>query len=294
MDALIKNPHFRLFAGAIMISFSPVFVKLVTVSPTTSGFYRALVGGLVLVVFIIARRRPLNFQRAAVLAVAISSVFFALDLWFWHRSILYVGPGLSTLLANFQVFIMVAVGIVVLHQRPSRQQLIAIPLAVIGLTMIIGVDWRALPPDYRLGVIFGLLTAVSYAGYLLAMRQARSYSDRQLPINEVALMSLLVAALLGAAAVAEGQSLVIPSVSDGAWLVCYGVMANALGMMAIASSLSKVTTTEVGLALLLQPALSFVWDILFFARQTTMLEAVGAVIALSAIFLGSRAPLKKL
>jgi drug/metabolite transporter (DMT)-like permease len=248
---------------------------------------------LVLTVFIVARRRPLNFQRAAVLAVFISSIFFALDLWFWHRSILYVGPGLSTLLANFQVFIMAAVGIVVLHQRPSRLQLFAIPLAIIGLTMIIGVDWGALTPDYRLGVIFGLLTAVSYAGYLLAMRQARSYSDRQLPINEVALMSLLVAALLGVAALAEGQSLVISSVSDGAWLVCYGVIANAIGMMAIASSLSKVTTTEVGLALLLQPALSFVWDILFFARQTTMLEAVGAVIALSAIFLGSRAPLKK-
>ncbi len=294
MDALIKNPHFRLFAGAIMISFSPVFVKLVTVSPTTAGFYRTLIGGMVLLFFIAIRRRPVEFKKAAIVAVAVSSVFFALDLWFWHRSILYVGPGLATLLANFQVFIMVTVGILVLHQHPSRQQLIAIPLAIIGLTMIIGVDWSALPPNYRLGVIFGLLTAVSYAGYLLAMRQARSYSDRELPINEVALMSLLVATLLGSAALLEGQSLIIPSVSDGAWLLCYGVMANALGMMAIASSLSKVTTAEVGLALLLQPALSFVWDMLFFARATTVIEACGAAIALFAIYLGSRTPLKKL
>lgn len=293
MKALITNPHLRLFAGAIMISFSPVFVKLVTVSPTTSGFYRMLIGGLALALFIAVARRSLDYKKAAVLAIVVSAVFFALDLWFWHRSILYVGPGLSTLLANFQVFIMVAAGILVLNQRPSRQQLIAIPLAIMGLVMIIGVDWNALPGDYRLGVVFGLLTAVCYAGYLLAMRKARSYSDRGLPIIEIALMSLLAAAMLGVAATAEGQSLAIPSLTDGAWLFCYGILA-ALGLMAIASSLSKVTTTEVGLALLLQPALSFLWDIVFFARATTLLEALGAVIALSAIFLGSRAPSKKL
>jgi drug/metabolite transporter (DMT)-like permease len=40
--------------------------------------------------------------------------------------------------------------------------------------------------------------------------------------------------------------------------------------------------------LLLQPTLSFAWDIIFFGRALTAIEAVGAVIALMAIFLGSR------
>jgi drug/metabolite transporter (DMT)-like permease len=63
--------------------------------------------------------------------------------------------------------------------------------------------------------------------------------------------------------------------------------------MFIASSLPHVTTTEAGIALLLQPALSFVWDVLFFARSMTLLELTGAVIALLAIFLGSRPPSKQ-
>jgi drug/metabolite transporter (DMT)-like permease len=42
-----------------------------------------------------------------------------------------------------------------------------------------------------------------------------------------------------------------------------------------------------GLALLLQPALAFGWDILFFDRPTTMLEYVGAAVVLAAIYLGS-------
>ena len=48
------------------------------------------------------------------------------------------------------------------------------------------------------------------------------------------------------------------------------------------------STTEAGLALLLQPTLSFVWDVLFFARPMSAMELLGAAIALAAIYLGSR------
>jgi drug/metabolite transporter (DMT)-like permease len=59
-------------------------------------------------------------------------------------------------------------------------------------------------------------------------------------------------------------------------------------MVLIASSLPQVSTTEAGLALLLQPSLSFVWDVLFFARAVSTTELAGAVITLIAIYLGAR------
>ncbi len=42
------------------------------------------------------------------------------------------------------------------------------------------------------------------------------------------------------------------------------------------------------IALLLQPTLSFAWDVLFFARGLTLQELAGAVIMLGAIYLGSK------
>jgi len=282
-----SNPRVRLFVGAVLISFSPVFVKLVSVSPTTSGFYRALFGGLALTAFILLTGRRFSFVRAAWLALVASAVFFALDLWFWHRSILYIGPGLSTLLANMQVFFMMAAGVVLLRQRPTGMQVVAVPLAVAGLTMIVGPDWSALTPGYRLGILLGILTAVSYAGYMLCMRQARMHSTWPVPVREIAVMSLAVAGMLGLSAAIEGESLVIPTAADAGWLLAYGVLSHAVGMMFIASSLARVTTTETGIALLLQPSLSFLWDILFFARPVTPVEMAGAVITLAAIFMGS-------
>lgn len=288
MISLFGNPRVRLFAGAVLISFSPVFVKLVSVSPTTSGFYRVLLGGTALALFLVLTGRKLSFTKRVWTALTLSAVFFALDLWFWHRSIIYIGPGLATLLANFQVFIMTAAGVMLLSQRPTATQLVAIPLAMTGLAMIVGLDWQSLRQDYRVGVIFGLLTAVCYAGYLLTMRQARTDSRYIVPSREIAVMSLIAASMLGMTAIAEGESLSVPNVSDAIWLACYGLLAHGLGLMFIASSLAKVTTTEVGLALLLQPSLSWIWDIFFFDRSLTVKEAVGATIVLLAIFLGSR------
>ena len=284
----LANPTLRLFAGAAMISLSPVWVKLVSVSPTTSGFYRVLFGSVALAAYLLVKRQGLQLSNRAWIILICASIFFALDLWFWHRSINYIGPGLATLLANFQVFIMMFAGIIVLRELPRLTQIIAVPLALAGLAMIVGLDWRNLPQDYRLGVVFGLLTAVVYAGYLLSLREARRDSEHSMPIREVAVVSAISAMMLGISAMVESQSLTIPNAQDAAWLVSYGILSQGIGVILIASSLRQVSTTEAGLALLLQPTLSFVWDVLFFSRPMTAIELAGAVIALLAIYLGAR------
>lgn len=285
---LLASPRLRLYIGAALISLSPVWVMLADVSATSSGFYRVLFGGGALVLYLLATGRRLDLSSRAWRLLLIASVFFALDLWFWHRSILYIGPGLSTLLANFQVFIMMIAGVILLKQMPNRLQLVAVPLAMLGLLLIIGFDWSELPENYQAGVVFGLLTAVVYAGYLLSLRQSRQGSKYRMPTREVAIVSVIAAVMMALSVVLEGDSFAIPTLADAGWLIAYGVLSHCMGWLFIASSLPEVTTVEAGLALLLQPTLSFVWDVLFFARPMLASELFGAAIALVAIYLGSR------
>ena len=284
----LENSRVRLFLGAALISLSPVWVNLVSVSPTTSGVYRALIGGLALAAYLLLTRQHWRLSRTVWAMLLAASVFFALDLWFWHRSIIYIGPGVATLLANFQVFFMMLAGIVLYRQAPRPVQVIAVPLALLGLGLIVGFDWDDLSQDYRLGIVFGLLTAVAYASYMLTMRAVRTNAVDALPLREVAIMSLTVAAILAVTAQLEGVSLAVPTLQDAGWLLGYGLLSHCLGMVLIASSLPHVSTTEAGLALLLQPTLSFIWDVLFFARPVTSTELAGALIVLTAIYLGSR------
>jgi len=193
---LLASPTLRLFIGAALISLSPVWVRLVDVAPSTSGFYRVVFGGAALVIYLLATRRQLHLSQRAWWLLVATSVFFALDLWFWHRSINLIGPGLSTLLANFQVFFMMIAGIVFLRQMPRPAQVLAVPLALLGLALIVGLDWSALPEDYKLGVIFGILTAVTYAAFMLFLRAARKMSTFRAPTREMAVVSVMLAGRL--------------------------------------------------------------------------------------------------
>jgi len=135
-------------AGAAMISFAPVFVRLVDVSPTASAFYRTFLGGVILVGWVaFARARRVSRSPGAVAALVAAGLLFAGDLAVWHRSIWYVGPGLATLLANFQVLILAVVGVVALGERARWQLVVAIPMALAGLALIVGFEWSGRPSD---------------------------------------------------------------------------------------------------------------------------------------------------
>ncbi len=283
---MLSGPQWRVLAGAFCISFSAVFVRLVDMPATTSGFYRVFIGGLGLLVLLIVTRTALRFSRNAWFMLGVCSLFFAADLWFWHRSIQYVGPGLSTLLASLQVIFVTVIGAFLLGQRPTLRQWLAIPVALFGLTLIVGVDWSSLPEQYQLGVIFGVLTALSYSGFLLALRHVQTETRSTVPMAELAVMSLLTALWLAGSAGVEQISLDIGSPQNAGWMLAYGLLAHVGGWLLITSAIAKVTPAVFALSLLIQPVLSFVWDILFFGRGLTWLEAVGGIVTLTAILVG--------
>ncbi len=285
-----NHPELQIVAGSVLISFSAVFVKLVSVGPTATGVYRNVFGALTLFALVALRRdRVFNGMRRMRWAL-LAGLFFAADIFCWHRSILHVGPGLATILGNFQVFVMAAVGILVFHERATFRFLLAIPLAVTGLFLLVGLNWTGLDESYRIGVGYGILTAISYALYLLSLRAARRERERVSAVANLAVVSLFTAVLLVPVAVFTGESLRIPDTRNAVVLVAYGVLCQALGWILISRTFHLVDASRAALVLLLQPALTFVWDIAFFGRPTTMVEAGGAALAIVAIYLGGVRP----
>ncbi len=270
-----------------MISFSPVYVKLAHVGPITSGFYRMLFGGLILLAIVRIRGERLSHGPRYVLMALVCSIFLALDTTFWHWSIRYVGPGLATLLANFQVFFLAAFGAIALREKLTLKLLIATPLAMFGLYLIAGLNWNDLGADYKTGILFGLIAAICYAAYILTLRKSQVGSVRMASLPTIALISLLTAFIMGLEVWVQKEGFYIPDLQSWGALLGYGVVSQALGWVLITGSLMKLEASVVGLILLLQPALAFVWDILFFVRPTAPPEILGALLTMFAIYLGT-------
>ena len=63
MDLKTKG-SLSVLAGAFLISFSPVFVNLVTIEPTVSGFYRMAIGSIALLIAFILKTRESPFKKS--------------------------------------------------------------------------------------------------------------------------------------------------------------------------------------------------------------------------------------
>ncbi len=272
--------------GATLISFSAVFVKLAAVGPITAGFYRVLFGGIFLLLFALARGFFRELTRKSLYMALLCGVVFALDLAWWHKSIHGVGPGLATVLSNFQVFIMAAAGMLLFSERLTLRFVLAVCLAMVGLFMLVKPGWTTLGPEWRWGVYYGLLTALAYATYILLVRTLQTKKSFGAVVVNMALISFATSLIMGVHLHLVGESLYIPDGKSLAALAGYGFSSQMVGWILISTALPRVQVSAAGLIILLQPALAFIWDILFFARPTGALEVSGAVLALTAIYLG--------
>ncbi len=276
----------QVLAGSVIISFSSVFVKLSSLGPTTIGFYRLFFGGLFLIIINCCRGRIEWQGKKHFWLLFLAGFSFAVDLFFWHRSINYVGPGLATILANLQVFFMVALGLFIYKERFNLRFIIALPLAFIGLLFLVGYEWNDLSGQYHLGVLFGVLTAICYTSYIFHLRKAQA-NDASCPLWNLGVVSLIGAAILLVTCFVQGEPVMMHSSREWLLMLGYGVIAQGIGWLLISKGLPYLPISFGGFLLLFQPSLSFVWDILFFHRPTPFIEIVGAAITLVAIYLSS-------
>jgi len=288
-DFQSRGTHFAilsLIVGAVMISFSGVWVKVTQVNPNVSAFYRVFFGGIILLGAALYRCE-LKWPAIRQLMLSLLCGFlFALDLWLYHYSIEYVGPGLATIIPNFQVVILAGIGILFLSEPLRLKFLLSLPLALGGLFMIVGFNWAHLEKLYRIGVYFGLAAAVCYAGFLLTLRRLQADQAGVSFFYVLMMVSFATAIFLGAEIYYTDNTFKIPDLQSLLALAALGLFSQSIGWILITNALPKIRASLSGLILLLQPALAFVWDVLFFQRPTTPINWLGVVVALVAIYLG--------
>lgn len=290
MPSLFRHPVIVLFSGALIISFSSVFVKVSQVPPMVSAFYRVAFGCLFLGAACWIKGEYKGHRLKSSLLAALAGFVFSIDLFCWHFSIDLVGPGLATILGNFQVFILALAGWLIYKEQLGLSFVLSLPMALAGLYMIIGLDTVELTSQYLAGVGLGVLTAISYGVFLLLIRHVQSRDDSSPMFYNQVLVTFSCAVFLGLVVLGSGHSFAIPTLSSLGALLGLGGLSQALAWAVITYTLPKVDASRAGLILLLQPALSFVWDVLLFDRQTGVMGWSGVAVVLAAIYLGMTRP----
>lgn len=287
-----RKAHGMVFAGAFCISFAALFVQGAAMDPSMVAFYRLLSGGIALLAFALVRRDRVVPSAAMVKVLVPAGLFFALDLIVWHEGIVRIGPGLATITTNFQVFILALHGSIFLGEKLSFRHKVAMPLAIVGLFMILEVNPTKLPDHMAEGIALCLAAAFLYSGYILTLRKSLMLREHLSPVANMATISLMAAVAIAAFCVSRGISFEIPDLQTGLYVAALGIFCQGVGWVLLSLGLPYLPPSRAGLIMLAQPALSFLWDIVFCGRVTGPIGYLGATTAIFAIWLGVGGPAK--
>tara|TARA_B100000959_G_scaffold191053_1_gene199741 strand:+ start:1338 stop:2246 length:909 start_codon:yes stop_codon:yes gene_type:complete len=280
-----KGILFVLF-GAFIISFSPVMVSVSDLQPTVSAFYRVFIGSIFLLAMVLVNRQRYTNAFIVNPYLIFAGIFFALDLWFWHRSILYIGPGMATLIVNFQIFIIPLLSFFVFSITPNRYQMIAILLGITGLYLTMSYGDSISHENIRLGFIFGILTAFAYSAYILSLKKNNIEDEAESsPVTSLLYVSIISALILFMVINYEGVSLGMNGPNNLYSMLAYGIICHVFGWYMIILGLKTVTATTAGIMLISQPIFSLIWDYLFFSRITTSIEIIGISMVIIAMII---------
>jgi drug/metabolite transporter (DMT)-like permease len=269
--------------GTLAISFSAIFVRMADVSPSTAAFFRPLYAlPFLLIASFLVRKNDHRTRKERGLAV-IAGVILALDFTLWHRSIELIGAGLATVLGNTQVAFVGLTGWLYLKERPTLAALLNVPVIFIGVTLISGLGRPdAYGSDPILGSVYGVLTGLTYALFLILFRHA---NRRALAPAAGPLFDATVGATIGSLIFAlsdSGFSLSVHWPAHG-WLLALAVVAQVAGWLMISTVLPRLPGLDTSVTLLMQPMLTVLWGWLFFREALSPLQWAGVAIVLGGI-----------
>ena len=276
-------------AGAVAISFSPVFYIFSGTNPSTGAFFRMLYAlpALALLAYLV-RSSDTRSSRTRWMAFG-AGLILAPDMLSYHSSMIFIGIGIATLIGTSQVIIVTLASWKLFGEKPNPAILISLPVVVVGLALISGIaDSEPYGEDPVKGVIFGMMAAFFYSSFLILFR----YSNRELaPSSSVQLdatagaaLGLLVLGLMPLSGYAIEPLDLQPIWPGHGWLIVLALLCQVAGWLAIAHALPRLPAAHVSFAVLLQPVLTLVWGYVILGQDGhSQNQVMGIFLVLAAI-----------
>jgi drug/metabolite transporter (DMT)-like permease len=257
------------------------------VTPSTAAVYRCVYALPVLALLAWVERRRFGPREPGQQALAwLAGLCFAVDLVAWHHCIAAVGAGLATVLGNVQVILVPLAAWLVLREKPAARVIAAVPVVSSGVVLISGVVGAgAYGDDPALGVVFGLLTAVSYSAFLLILRAGNR--DVRRPAGP--LFDATAAAALGSLLIGWplGELELVPTWPEHGWLVVLALSAQVAGWLLISVSLPRVPAALTSVVLTLQPVAAVILAAAILDERPSPAQTAGVAVVVAGILLAT-------
>jgi drug/metabolite transporter (DMT)-like permease len=269
-----------LAVAVVAVSWGAPLARLTAAAPVAVAMWRMILAAGLLVPFAAARGTlaiPARHRPAA----SVSGLLLGLHFGLWIPSLWLTSVSASVVLVSTQPLFLLLLSPRFLGNRIARRNLVSVALALCGVVIIAGGDFR-LSPRALLGDVMALAAAACMAGYLIVGKRLR---------REVPLAGYLAIVYGGAAVtlvIAVAALRVAPWPTQAvAWLPLLGMAVGPTltGHTLLNWALAHLEAYRVNLAVLLEPVFASLWTWLFIGEVPPLHVVPGGVLVLGALAL---------
>lgn len=176
--------------GSIAYGFLPIFVKNIipyNYSSLSIVFYRYLITAVFLFIIILVTKKSFKITKRQFIELFIFSVIgLGLTFFFLSQALLYISAGLTNMIHFGYPVIVLLIMIFMYKEKANILKVLSMVLAITGIFLLT----KVVQVESFLGVIYALITTVTYGVYIVANKKC-SFAELDTMVS-VFYMSLIV------------------------------------------------------------------------------------------------------
>ncbi len=260
---------FTVVIAAILMGSLSIFVRNIPLHPIQLTFFRFFIGFIFLSVLVAITREKIVIREPKIVAglviantITVASYISAIQLIEVATAalLLYMAPIYVVPAAYF------------LGKRIEKYTWIALPLGIFGLYLMLS-PYGSL----SIGLIFGLISGISYAAIFILMKKARAFmSSLQITFVYLGFSSLLLS-----------PSLVIFPFKEVSilWLLGLGLIPTTIAFTLFNYGIKHCRVEQAPLFALVEPVAAGLFGFFIFGEMLTIKQLVGAALILTSVVL---------
>jgi len=273
---------FRYIAALLLFGSNGVVASYISLSSYEIVFTRTLIGGLFLVLIFISSRGIVQFfkNKSHFLYLVISGAAMGASWMFLFEAYAQIGVSIATLAYYCGPVIVMILSPIIFKEKMTAAKLLGFLAVLLGMFCVN--EQALLQGNVSWGLVFGILSAFTYAFMVIFNKKAVSITGLENPMWQLITSFITVAVFLG---LKQGFSVHITS-ENLIPILLLGIVNTGIGCYFYFSSIGDLPVQTVAICGYLEPLSALFFSAAFLGESLNFVQIVGAVLILGGAAFG--------
>jgi drug/metabolite transporter (DMT)-like permease len=276
------NAYFKYIVALLLFGSNGIVASHIALSSYDIVFTRTLIGSLLLVLIFVFSKQKVRFwkNKAHLLYLVISGVAMGTSWMFLYEAYARIGVSLATLAYYCGPIIVMILSPLLFREKLASAKLLGFLAVVVGMLCVNG--QAVLQGSESWGLVFGILSAITYAFMVIFNKKAVSITGLENPMWQLIISFITVAIFVG---LKQGYSI---NLMQGNLLpiLILGVLNTGIGCYFYFSSIGELPVQSVAIGGYIEPLSALLFSAALLGETLNPLQIAGAALILGGAAFG--------